>query len=165
MQDALQLLIDREEIPFYGYMDGYRIMLLEFPHSHIPPGSDRFVDRLLQRGIRPVIAHPERNKDIIRNLAKLEPYVEMGCILQLTASAVAGRFGDEPYRCAQRILEMEAFTVLATDAHNLRGRSPQLKEGRDAAAAIVGDQAADDMVFANPLAIVRSQMRGDVAAA
>ncbi len=28
-------LIEQEEIPFLGELDGYHIMLLEFPHSHI----------------------------------------------------------------------------------------------------------------------------------
>lgn len=158
-------MIERGEIPFYGCTDGYRTMLLEFPHSHIPPGSDNLVELLLKRKIKPVIAHPERNKDIIRDLAKLMPFVEMGCILQLTASAVAGMFGEKPFHCARKILEIDALKILATDAHNMHGRAPKLREGRNAVAGILGEQAANDMVFANPQAIIQSQMRdqGQVA--
>lgn len=150
--------VEKDQIPFYGELDGFRIMLLEFPHSYIPPGSDKLVKALLARKIRPIIAHPERNKDIIRNLEKLQPFLDMGCILQLTASSVAGRFGDAAHKCAKKILRMKAFKILATDAHNLRSRTPSLREGRDAAAKIVGEQEADDMVFKNPLSIVWSQM-------
>ena len=88
----------------------------------------------------------------------------MGCILQLTASSVAGRFGKGPHKSALQILGLDAFKVLASDAHNLKARRPILKEGRDAAAKVVGEQAADDMVFANPLAIVWSQMRDEAQA-
>jgi protein-tyrosine phosphatase len=151
-------LLEQDEIPFYGELDGFRLMLLEFPHSHIPPGADKLVDKLLQLRVRPIIAHPERNKDVMRDVTKIEPFTEMGCFLQLTASAVAGRFGKDAYKRSLQILEMDVFKVLATDAHNLKARYPELMEGRDAAAKIIGEEAADDMVSANPMAIAQSQM-------
>ena len=61
-------MLERDQIPFLGVLDGYRIMLLEFPHSHIPPGADRLVEKLLAMNVRPVIAHPERNKQRGRHL-------------------------------------------------------------------------------------------------
>jgi protein-tyrosine phosphatase len=158
-------LVERDEIPFLGELDGYRIMLLEFPHSHIPPGAAKLVESLFASKIRPIIAHPERNKAVIRDLRKLRPFVDMGCILQLTASAVAGGFGAGPHECANKILRMDALKILATDAHNLKARQPRLRDGRDAAAKLVGEQAADDMVFANPLSLVWSQMQSSRLAA
>lgn len=151
-------LLEEDEIPFYGELNGFRLMLLEFPHSHIPPGADKLVDKLLERRIRPIIAHPERNKDIMRDLRKITPFVEMGCFLQLTASAIAGRFGEQVHKRALQILELDVFKVLATDAHNLKARLPELREGRDAAARIVGEKAADEMVSTLPRAIAQSQM-------
>ncbi len=147
-------LLEQDEVPFLGEMDGYRIMLLEFPHGHIPHGAENLIQKLLDDKIRPIIAHPERNKDVIRDLAKIEPFVEMGCLLQLTASAVAGHFGEGPHLCARRLLELGVVSVLATDAHNLKGRRPELREGMEAAAEIVGDEAAHAMVHENPRAIV-----------
>jgi protein-tyrosine phosphatase len=147
-------LIEQDEVPFLGELDGYRIMLLEFPHGHIPPGADNLVARLLQQKIRPIIAHPERNKDVMRNLAKIEPFIEMGCLLQITAGALLGGFGEGAYLCAQQLLEYEVFTVLASDAHNLKARCPGLREGMDAAAEILGKEAAYDLVYKNPLSIV-----------
>ena len=147
-------LLDRDEVPFLGELDGYRIMLLEFPHSHIPHGADKFVRKLLDEKIRPMIAHPERNKDVIRNLEKIKPFVEMGCLLQLTASAVAGKFGANPHLRATQLLELGVVHVLATDAHNLTGRRPELREGMEAAARIVGDKAAEAMVSGTPRSLL-----------
>ena len=154
--DILQML-GEDDIPFYGELDGFKLMLLEFPHSHIPPGSDKLVDRLIKQGVRPTIAHPERNKDVIRDIHKIEPFIDMGCFLQLTASAVAGRFGDDAHTCALEILKMDVFKILASDAHNLKARRPELSGGRDAAEAILGKSAADDLVTTNPRMISRSQ--------
>ncbi len=153
---AIEILpwLEQDEVPFLGEMDGYRIMLLEFPHGHIPHGAENLIQKLLDKKIRPIIAHPERNKDVIRDLTKIEPFIEMGYLLQLTASAVAGRFGEGPHRCARQLLELGIVNVLATDAHNLKGRRPELREVMEAAAEIVGDAAAHALVHENPRAIV-----------
>ena len=83
----------------------------------------------------------------------------MGCLMQLTASAVAGRcFGPGAHLRARQLLEHEACTVLATDSHNLSARLPDLREGYEAAAEILGDDAAADLVEKNPLQIVQSQI-------
>lgn len=150
-------LLDSGQVPFLGELDGYRIMLLEFPHSHIPLGADKLVQRLLDQKIRPLIAHPERNKDIMRNIDKITPFIEMGCMLQLTAAAVANRFGEKAYRRAIQLLESDAPLVLATDAHNLKSRAPILREGLEVAATIVGHKAANDMVNTLPMRIISSQ--------
>ena len=147
-------LIEKDEVPFLGKMDGYWIMLLEFPHSHIPLGAVNLVQRLLAKKIRPIIAHPERNKDVIRDLDKIKPFIDMGCLLQLTASSVIGRFGEAAELRARELLERGVTFILATDAHNLKGRRPFLREGVIAAAEIVGGKAAHAMVYKNPLAIV-----------
>jgi len=153
-------LLDENEVPFLGELDGYRIMLLEFPHTQITPGADKLVERLLKHKIKPLIAHPERNEDVMRDLSKIEPFVEMGCFLQITAGALVGHFGRAPLRRALQLLEYDVFKVLASDAHNLTGRRPALKEGVEAAAKVIGEQAAHDLVNRNP----RMILRGAVAA-
>lgn len=143
-------LIEDGQVPFLGQWHGYRVMLLEFPHSHIPLGADKLVERLLQVGVLPVIAHPERNKDVARDVAKITPFVEMGCILQLTAASVCGRFGERAQRTARDLLASDARLVLATDAHNLAARPPLLREGAAAAAEVVGEDAARAMACEFP---------------
>jgi protein-tyrosine phosphatase len=155
-------MLESNQIPFLGQHEGYRIMLLEFPHSHIPPGADRLVETLLARNVRPIIAHPERNKDVIRKYSKIRPFIEMGCFLQLTASSVAGRFGKMSHKRSLQLLGSDAFMMLATDAHNLKGRYPELREGYEAAAKYVGPDEARKLVLDNPMAVVRSQFsQGD----
>jgi len=151
-------LLSQNEVPFLGELDGYRIMLLEFPHTQITRGADKLVERLLNHGIRPLIAHPERNQDVIRDLSKIEPFVEMGCFLQITAGALVGRFGRAPQRRALQLLELDVFKILASDAHNLDGRRPLLREGMEAAARVIGAPAAHDLVNRNPRIILRGRV-------
>jgi protein-tyrosine phosphatase len=129
-------------------------MLLEFPHGHMPVGGDKLVAWLRGRGIRPMIAHPERNKDIMRDLAKLQPYVDAGCFLQLTADAVAGGFGPVCQARALEMLERGWVTIMASDAHDTEARPPRLRPGVARAAQLIGGQAARDLVEATPQRIV-----------
>ncbi len=154
--EVLQMVAN-EQIPFHGEVEGYQILLLELPHSHVPPGSDNLTRWLLDRKIRPMIAHPERNKGIMRNLDQLEPFVEQGCFFQVTAGAAAGLFGDPARETAEAILRQGCVTVLASDAHNLNHRPPRLDHGRDAAAAILGEEAANALVTTAPMSIVSKQ--------
>jgi protein-tyrosine phosphatase len=144
------MLVAQNQVPFLGVWEGMDVMLLELPHSHIPPGSDKLVKWLLDRHILPMIAHPERNKEIIRDLDTLAPFVEMGCLFQVTAMSMAGRFGVQSAQRAMEMLEKGWVTVLATDAHNREHRPPVLSEGYRAAKAAVGADEARALVFDNP---------------
>lgn len=154
--EVLQLVAD-DQIPFYGEVDGYKILLLELPHSHVPPGSDKLTQWLLDQKIRPMIAHPERNKGIMRNIEQIQPFVDQGCLFQLTAGAIAGLFGESAQKTAETLLSKNYVTVIASDAHNARHRPPKLDHGRDVAATILGEERAAELVNEAPMSIVTHQ--------
>ena len=148
-------LIEEGRVPFLGEFEEKKILLLELPHSHVPVGADKLVEWLLARGIRPMIAHPERNKDILRAPEKILPFVRLGCLLQLTADAVAGAFGAECAARSAQLLEEGWVFVLASDAHDSTSRPPRIAPGREAAARIVGEEEARKLVEDNPGRIVQ----------
>lgn len=156
-------MLEKGLIPFLGEKDGYKVLLLEFPHSHILPGTDKIINLLLRKNIRPLIAHPERNKDVIRNFDKIVPFVDQGCLLQVTSGAVAGRFGDNAQKRAIQLLEHDFVEVLASDSHDLVHRFPDLTEGSQAAAEIIGEEAAKRLVVENPWNIVKGQFTSQAA--
>jgi len=148
-------MIEAGRVPFLGTLDGFKVMLLEFPHSHLPVGADKFVAWLLARNIRPLIAHPERNKDLMRDPDKLEPFVREGCLVQVTADAISGNFGELCALRAREFLERGWVSVIASDAHDSVDRPPRIAPGRDAAAQIVGEDEARRLTHGMPLNIVR----------
>ncbi|MDH5729451.1 MAG: capsular biosynthesis protein [Gammaproteobacteria bacterium] len=146
-------MLQQNQIPFLGTYENQSVLLLELPHSHIPPGSDKLVDFLIKQNIRPMIAHPERNKDVMRNLKKLEPFIDRGCLMQLTAASVAGDFGSSCQDTASAIIQNHWATILASDAHNLSHRPPELKPGFNAVAKLLNTDAASAMIIDRPKAI------------
>ncbi len=147
-------------VPFLGDYQGKPVLLLELPHGQIPPGSDKLTRRLIDQGIQPMIAHPERNKYVIRDLSAIYPFVEMGCLLQVTAGSVVGQFGPYARERAAELLERGWVTILATDAHSIDWRPPNLAEGRMAAAEIVGEAESWELVRHRPEQIAAMHFGG-----
>ena len=109
---------------------------------------------LFDHNIIPMIAHPERNRDIIRKISKLQPFVDAGCLLQLTASSLVGNFGPHSEQCAKSILDKGWVTILASDAHNLHKRLPEIEPGRAVVEEMLGKEASWKMVRDKPWEIV-----------
>ncbi len=147
-------MLAENQVPFLGEVDGYRVLLLEFPHPLIPVGSLRFVQSLLKLKIRPLIAHPERNKAILAQPDKVTEFAEAGCWLQLTAGSLVGRFGSQAQETAYKIIDEGWNCVVATDAHNLQNRPPLLSEGRAALQQRYGEAVARSMVLERPARIL-----------
>lgn len=141
-------------LPFLGEWQGKKVVLLEFPHSEIPFAAERLTQWLLQRNVIPMIAHPERNKGLMRSPSKLKPFLQQGCLLQVTAGSVSGRFGPAAQELAHALLEQGVVTVLASDAHNEQYRPPLLSEGLEHAARLIGAAQAERLVRQNAREIV-----------
>lgn len=146
-------LIQADEIPFLGVCDGYRTMLLEFPDGQIPLGAINFVQRMLSSGIRTVIAHPERNKAVMERPDSIEPFVEAGCYLQITAGSLSGQFGPRVMAATDFILEKGWVSAVASDAHNLHGRRHRMREARLELERRFGEDIADRLTRLTPAAL------------
>lgn len=157
-------MIQQDRIPWLGSHNGYKYILLEFPHSHIPIGSERFINWLMRHDIRPVIAHPERNKAVLRNMQAITPFVELDCMLQITAGSILGRFGPYAKKMAQQFLKRHWVHFIATDAHDTKVRFPDLGSARAAAAMIIGEQESRALVFDNPKRILKESSRQQIQA-
>jgi protein-tyrosine phosphatase len=145
-------LIDKDQIPFLGTQSssGFRYMLLELPDAQIPVGADVFIKRLMDKLICPVIVHPERNRSVFLNPAKIQPFVETGCQLQVTASSLLGQFGPAIEKAAWQLIENGSVKSIASDCHNLGGRRPRMKEAREAVIKRYGQEVAKALTESGP---------------
>lgn len=145
----LPMMIMQDKIPFLGRWQGMNLILLEFPHDHVPIGVDKLIDWLIQHDILPLIAHPERNQSIMRQPEKIAPFLNKGCLLQITAGSVTGSFGEVSQKRALEFIQQDKATLIATDAHNLHKRLPTLQAARDMLTPIIGPSKAHALFSGN----------------
>jgi len=133
-----------------------RYFLFEPPHHIAPPRLEQLAFDVLSAGYMPLITHPERLTWIESHYDVIKKMAHGGAWIQITAGAVTGRFGRRPRYWSERLLDEGLVHILATDAHNLRNRSPVMSEARDAVAERLGEQAAIDMVQTRPEGILNN---------
>jgi protein-tyrosine phosphatase len=131
-----------------------RYFLLEFSHQVLPPRADAFIRVLVERGLTPIVTHPERTVSVQRDRRQLQPLLKAGALVQVTAGSLLGHFGSQAAKTAEWFLKQGWVHLLASDAHWAHQRVPQLARGLEAAARVLGAAAARALVEANPRAIL-----------
>jgi len=129
-------------------------LLVELSNYSIPTQIDEYFTKMADAGLTPVITHPERNPILQESPDRVLQWVDQGCVVQVTASAVTGGWGQRVARAAEWLLERDAVHVLATDAHDTKHRVPALSAAREKVAKLAGHQVADALVDNNPRAVI-----------
>lgn len=145
--------IEQEDFPWLGLWENRKVVLLELPHQQIPVGADKLIRWLNHQSVWPIIAHPERNKTILRDYQAVYSLLDAGCGLQITADAIAGGFGPLAQERAVALMEDNAVTLAASDGHNMHARPPRLSAGYAATEKMFGAAYAQMLFQENPATI------------
>lgn len=108
-----------------------RYLLLELPSSNVPQYTKSIVYGLLEEGVIPIIAHPERNKGIAEKPERLERLVRAGAIAQVTAGSLSGHFGKAVQKVALDLVALNLVHTYGSDMHNTTTRPSLFNEGLD----------------------------------
>ncbi len=136
---------------------GKQYLLVELSDYAIPPQIKDTFFRLLSAGLVPIITHPERNRILHRAPGPVLDWVQAGCLVQITASAVTGFWGEQAKAVALWLIKNGAAHVLATDAHDAVHRPPILSAARDLVTSQFGADLARALVLDHPSAIVQGK--------
>jgi protein-tyrosine phosphatase len=142
-------------------INGQRYMLVECSDLHITGSMDRVLDQLLGADLVPIVTHPERNPILRKETSKLEAWVNLGCLVQVTALSVMGGFGKKAAATAHSLLAQGMVHVIASDAHDPFHRHPRLDDAYKAITAQYGEERARLLLIDNPGRIIRGQFVAD----
>lgn len=118
-----------EEDLFCHLGDRHTFTLLEFSWQEalFPADSVEFIEWIRDRGMTPIVAHPERHIFFREQPALLKPIVDAGAWIQITVDSLLGNFGPEAKAFGEQFLKTHREAILATDSHNMKrcsGLSP-----------------------------------------
>lgn len=132
--------INKNRILFTDLDDTY--ILIEFPTMDIPAYTEQIFFELRALGKIPVIVHPERNAKFREDPNLLIPFLEMGCLAQLTAPSIVGTFGKQIRKTAIEMIKHNLVQMVASDAHGVKKRTFYMEEAYE----IIGKEFGKEKV-------------------
>lgn len=151
VSEAAEQLIKGEAMTYCNHK---RAALIEPPKRSMPLGYQSTLFKLLSSGITPIIAHPERNQFLRNNPAEVEHLVDIGCKVQITAQSITGDFGESIAKASHDLLRKSLVHVVASDAHRVEGRSPNLKTAYRMISSSFDMEAANLLFKDNPKKLI-----------
>jgi protein-tyrosine phosphatase len=108
-------------------------------------------------GYIPVIAHPERYVAVQNSPGLAVRWFEKGYVIQLNKGSLLGRLGQTACDTAQYLLSAQIAHVVASDAHDMRGRAPGFHSLLPLLRDFCAPKYVDRLVEENPYKIVTDQ--------
>ncbi|KIL35372.1 protein tyrosine phosphatase [Cohnella kolymensis] len=118
-------------------------MLIELPGHSIPKSITSLIHELAVVGIQPIIAHPERNIEIINNPNILAELIEAGAWTQVTTHSLLGGFGARVQKTAWSLCKKGLIHLVSSDAHHVSRRGFRLKEAYERISTEIGTEWAE----------------------
>jgi protein-tyrosine phosphatase len=150
-------LLDLLPSPGQYCLGGGRFILVELPLGSLPTYADEFLFTLQARDFVPILGHPERNPDVKKDPARLQPWIDAGIFVQMNASSLMGTMGSHTQQAAMALLERGQVHFIGSDAHGVGVRRPDLREASALLRKLLGSEGARQLLQKNPERLLRNQ--------
>lgn len=135
---------------------GSRYLLMEMPSLMLPPHLDEMIYELQLLDIVPVLAHPERQMQLMEKPERLLALLKKGCVAQSNGGSLTGVFGPKAHENIHMLLDHNMVGFMGSDAHNLRHRNTDLKTAREKIESQWGERCAEELFETRPKCILEN---------
>ena len=139
------------------YLGNSSYALIEFDPDSSAYEIENTVTKLLRKGVRPIIAHVERYSALIKNVSFAKSLKESGALLQVNARGIIKFKLGKVARFIRQALKQHLVDVVASDAHNDTGFTPQLSKAYSLVSKKHGESYANKIFHDKPLAIIMNE--------
>jgi protein-tyrosine phosphatase len=129
-----------DEDPARYELGGTGCVLMEVPFTGPADLFVRVAEHIEDEGFQVVVAHPERTESVLSDPGLAGELASRGWLLQVNATSLIGRHGDEIEELGWRLLEEGTATIVASDGHRTT-RPPYLDEAYAEAVDLLGERA------------------------
>jgi protein-tyrosine phosphatase len=106
-----------EDDPHRYVLEGTDRVLIEVPFTGPPDLVFAVAEHVESAGLRPVIAHPERTESVLDDPLVAEDLAARGWTLQVNATSLTGRHGEEPEALGWSLVEGGLAGIVGSDGH------------------------------------------------
>lgn len=137
---------------------GGRYVLVDFPENALFFEIEKAMNRMLQSGYHPVLAHTERYRALHGKLDWVEEFVASGGRVQINASSLAGKAGMGAKSQSRRIVKSGLAHVISSDGHNTSTRLPLMSVCMDFLSKNCSADYIRDLTWNNACRIIGDEL-------
>lgn len=134
-----------------------RYMLIELPLATNVKYFDYVVYYLEAKGIKPIIAHPERYKCVQKDPDIVEEYIEKGCLIQCNYGSIVNLYGCEAEKTIKTLLKKNQVHFLGSDVHRENGTYLIILDAIKKIRKIIGENKINEITTINPKKILQNE--------
>ena len=134
-----------------------RYMLIELPLATNVKYFDYVVYYLEAKGIKPIIAHPERYKCVQKDPDIVEEYIEKGCLIQCNYGSIVNLYGREAEKTIKTLLKKNQVHFLGSDVHRENGTYLIILVAIKKIRKIIGENKINELTTINPKKILQNE--------
>ncbi len=151
--DVIDLLKEKKLIG----LNHSRYPLVEFPFEEYAAEATEILEGILELGMVPVVAHPERYAYVLEDPRLINLWADLGCLFQINKGSLLGRFGSRVQRLAWELVYRGFACVVASDAHSCDKRSTWMKEIEAVLRDELSRKEADQLLRIRPGLLIEDQ--------
>jgi protein-tyrosine phosphatase len=134
--------------------DHGQYLLLEMPHGvfvDLRPTAER----LVRAGVRPILAHPERNAEYLEEPEQIEDMIRIGCLVQTSSGSITDPAGPKQEKALMGWFRRGLVHLLGSDGHSPRRRAPRMTAAYERIHRWAGGAVADRVGSTHGMAVLQ----------
>jgi protein-tyrosine phosphatase len=97
---------------------GGKNILIEMSYIAPSPNMEQVIFELNMKGLKPIIAHPERYQFYHNNFEKYQRFIDLGAVLQVNLLSLLGYYGKNVKAVAEILIKQKMIQFAGTDMHH-----------------------------------------------
>lgn len=154
ISEEMNKLIDDEKLLTFA---NSKYMLIELPMNTDIKYLDYVIFVLESKGIKFVLAHPERYKSVQKNPSLVEEYIQKGCLIQCNYGSILGQYGKEAKSTIKHLLKNNWVHFMGSDCHKKDGIYLNVPKAVKKIEKIVGKEKLYEITTSNAQKILNNE--------
>lgn len=134
-----------------------KYILMELPMNATVNYLNYVIYFLESIGLKLIIAHPERYRNVQKTPDIVKEYIEKGCLMQCNYGSILGKYGKEAKDTIKYLLKNNLVHFIATDCHNSGGIYLEVPKALKKIEKIIGTKKTYEITTLNERKIINNE--------
>ena len=141
-----------QEKKLLSFADRGKYLLVEMPHNlfvDLRPMAQAF----RKHGVHFILAHPERQPELLHEPGQIEALIEEGCLVQVSSGSITTYGTPQDTRAIKKWFQRGLVHLLGSDGHSSTHRPPRMADAYHQIVRWTDNSTADRICSTNGLAL------------